>query len=67
MLTTNQNIETTIADEAQIETLPSDTEISARVLQIRQSWDLNERIERRDEAERRFSDLINTLTGSTAA
>ena len=46
---------------------PSDTEIAMRVLEIRRHWDLKERISRRDEAERRFNDLIQTLTESTAA
>lgn len=68
MLTTTQNItESQTAADVQNETLPSDNEIAARVLQIRQGWDLNERIQRRDEAERRFSTLIDTLTESTAA
>ena len=66
MLTNTQNASQT-ATEVQIDALPSDNEIAARVLEIRQKWDLNERIARRDEAERRFSDLMETLAQSVAA
>lgn len=68
MLTTTQNItgQTTRSTVDAVE-LPSDHEIAARVLEIRKGWDLNERIARRDEAERRFTDLIETLTQSVAA
>ena len=56
--------ETTSA--AQIETLPSDLEISRRVLQIRSKWSVSERVRRRREAEQRFNDLIDTLMGPAA-
>ncbi|QDT02816.1 hypothetical protein K227x_11940 [Rubripirellula lacrimiformis] len=52
---------------AQIETLPSDAEISRRVLQIRSSWSLSERVERRHEADRRFETLIEQLSICEAA
>jgi hypothetical protein len=43
------------------ETFVSDSEISARVLRIRSGWSVQERMERRREAERRFADLIESL------
>lgn len=67
LTTTNTITESQTTADVQNETFPSDNEIAARVLQIRQGWDLNERIQRRDEAERRFSKLIDTLSESTAA
>jgi hypothetical protein len=51
---------------AQIETLPSDLEISRRVLQIRSKWSLSERVRRRREAEQRFNDLVDSLMGPAA-
>ncbi len=51
---------------AQIETLPSDVEISRRVLRIRSKWTVTERIRRRREAEERFADLVDTLIGPAA-
>lgn len=48
----------------QVETLISDQEISRRLLSIRSSWTVAERIERRREAERRFSELLNALTAA---
>lgn len=53
--------------EANDHRLPSDAEIAGRVLEIRSGWDLNERISRREEAERRFNDLVRSLTESIAA
>jgi hypothetical protein len=50
----------------QIETLPSDVEISRRVLQIRSKWSVSERVRRRHEAEQRFADLVNCLMGPAA-
>ncbi len=46
---------------AQNETLPSDIEISRRVLRIRSGWTVGERVRRRREAERRFADLMTAL------
>ncbi len=51
---------------AQNETLPSDLEISRRVLRIRSRWSESERIQRRLEAEERFADLMCKLVGSAA-
>lgn len=51
---------------AQIETLPSDVEISRRVLQIRSKWTVSERVRRRREAEERFTDLLDSLMGPAA-
>jgi hypothetical protein len=48
----------------QDETLVSDEEISRRLLSIRSGWTVTERIERRREAERRFSELLNVLTAA---
>lgn len=45
----------------QNETFVSDAEISARVLRIRSGWSVQERMERRREAERRFANLIESL------
>jgi hypothetical protein len=45
----------------------SDAEIARRVLEIRSSWDLNERIARRAEADRRFNELLDALTSAHAA
>ena len=52
---------------AQIETLPSDLEISRRVSRIRSQWSVGERIRRRREAEQRFADLMDKLVGNDAA
>ncbi len=51
---------------AQNETLPSDLEISRRVLRIRSRWSESERIQRRLDAEVRFADLMCKLVGSAA-
>lgn len=45
----------------QNENFVSDSEISARVLRIRNGWSVQERMERRREAERRFANLIESL------
>ena len=59
-LTCEPNVsETTLI--AQNETLPSDLEISRRVLRIRSRWSAGERIQRRRDAERRFADLMVKL------
>lgn len=47
---------------AQNETAVSDIEISRRVMKIRSSWTLGERLRRRREAESRFADLLAALT-----
>ena len=60
MLTETQN-QTETRTAAQNETLPSDHEIADRVLAIRSGWDLNERIARREEADRRFRELVESL------
>lgn len=44
------------------ETLPSDAEISQRVLRIRSQWSVGERLRRRREAEQRFCDLMSALS-----
>ncbi len=49
------------------ETLPSDAEISRRVLRIRSTWSVQERVERRREAEQRFADLLYRLIESDVA
>jgi len=54
-------------DLSQIETLPSDTEIIRRVQAIRSQWSVSERLRRRQEADRRFSDLLDALSVDHAA
>ena len=67
MLTVMQEpVASTPADSAQIETLPSDFEISRRVMLIRSKWSLSERVRRRREAEQRFNDLVDSLMGPAA-
>ena len=68
MLTIAHN-ETQTADnnQAQIETAVSDVEISRRVLEIRAGWSVSERVRRRQEAERRFSNLLDALNAAEAA
>ena len=51
---------------AQNETLPTDLEISRRVLRIRSRWTIGERVRRRREAEQRFIDLMDALAGEAA-
>ena len=51
---------------AQNETLPSDAEISRRVLRIRSRWSVGERLRRRREAEQRFVDLMTVLADHAA-
>ena len=51
----------------QNETLPSDVEISRRVLRIRSGWTVSERIRRRHEAEQRFVDLMDKLIDAETA
>ena len=45
----------------------TDAEVSQRVLHIRSGWSVQERIGRRQEAERRFAELIEALAGASAA
>ena len=68
MLTlTNENSVSEQISVAQNETLPSDAEISRRVMRIRSGWSVGERVRRRREAEERFADLLDKLVGDTAA
>ena len=50
----------------QNETLPTDVEISRRVLRIRSRWSVGERLRRRREAEQRFADLMTALSVDAA-
>jgi hypothetical protein len=52
---------------SQNETLPSDVEISRRVMAIRSGWTVNERIERRRVADERFENLLDALCLAEAA
>ena len=52
---------------AQNETLLSDTEISQRVMAIRNQWSVSERVQRRRVAEERFVDLLDALCLAEAA
>ena len=68
MLTlTNQNNVSERTSVAQNETLPSDAEISRRVMRIRSGWSDGERVRRRQQAEERFADLMDKLVSDTAA
>ena len=55
------------AGEVQNETLPSNAEISQRVHRIRSGWTVEERVQRRHDADRRFEDLIDALMSAEAA
>lgn len=55
------------SESSQFETLPSDTEIFRRVQGIRSRWSVSERLRRRREADRRFSDLLDALSVDHAA
>ena len=46
---------------------PSPEEVYRRVREIRASWDLQERIARRREAQNRFENLVEALCGGHAA
>lgn len=48
---------------SQTENLPSDEEIFRRVESIQARWSPIERVERRLEADRRFEQLLDVLTG----
>lgn len=50
-----------------VETTPPDEEVARRVLKIRASWDLNERLRRREMAEERFEALLEALQCDTDA
>jgi hypothetical protein len=67
MLTATQPTVATSNNVTQIETLPSEAEISRRVLQIRSQWSIGERIQRKREAEQRFADLMCKLGLDIAA
>lgn len=68
MLTlTNQKSVSERISVTQNETLPTDSEISRRVMRIRSGWSDGERVRRRQEAEERFADLMDKLVGDTAA
>lgn len=56
-----------LTEVTQIETLPSDAEILRRVSRIRSQWTVSERIQRRNDAEERFADLMCKLGVDVAA
>lgn len=56
-----------VADRDQNETRPSDLEILRRVRNIRSTWTLAERMERRQEANKRFASLLEALAVDHAA
>ncbi|QDV40220.1 hypothetical protein Enr13x_00260 [Stieleria neptunia] len=53
-------------ETASQETNLSDAEILRRVRDIRASWSLSERAARREEADRRFENLIETIFAEAA-
>ncbi|QDS92538.1 hypothetical protein FF011L_12850 [Roseimaritima multifibrata] len=62
--TQTQNTTNRVANSnrrSQNETVLSDIEIAARVLAIRSSWDVNERLQRRRAADERFENLLDAL------
>lgn len=67
MLTLTKPAVATTTQAAQNETLPSDAEISRRVLRIRSQWTVSERLERKLAAEERFADLMCKLGVDVAA
>ena len=67
MLTVTEPTVANTTQQAQIETLPSDSEISRRVLSIRSQWSVFERLQRRRDAEERFADLMCKLGVDIAA
>lgn len=54
-------------NHAQNEIPLTDAEVSRRVLNIRSGWSVQERVERRHEAERRFAELIEALAENSSA
>jgi hypothetical protein len=54
-------------DNLASDALPSDQEISLRVLRIRSRWSPSERLRRRQMAEQRFADLLSALVIGEAA
>jgi hypothetical protein len=66
LTTDNENVSET-AIVTPVETLPSDAEISRRVLNIRSKWSVQERIARRREADNRFADLMCALIDADTA
>lgn len=67
LATTLEPIVAEMNTASQNETLPSDVEISRRVMAIRSSWTVNERIERRRAADERFENLLDALCLAEAA
>lgn len=45
----------------------TDAEVLQRVSRIRSGWSVQERVERRREAERRFAELVEVLADTVAA
>jgi hypothetical protein len=66
LTTDSENVSET-AIVTPVETLPSDAEISRRVLNIRSKWSVQERIARRREADNRFADLMCALIDADTA
>ena len=66
---TDEMMETTVAtqNETAVSDLTlTDVEIMRRVRNIRSSWSLSERRARREEADRRFENLIETIFAEAA-
>lgn len=62
-----QSFVSPVVDRYQNETQPSDLEILRRVRSIRSTWTLAERMERRQEANKRFASLLEALAVDHAA
>ncbi len=65
--TVSSEVASSWSDAAHNEIALSDSEIMARVDRIRSGWSVAERVARRREAERRFAQLIEALSDTTAA
>ncbi|TWU41598.1 hypothetical protein Q31b_30490 [Novipirellula aureliae] len=68
--TYNENVSDIITmpqNETMEANLVSDIEVSRRVLAIRSKWSVSERIRRREEANKRFGDLMDALGCGEAA
>lgn len=59
--TPSNDIVSQVTSATQNETNLSDTEILRRVREIRSTWSVTERLQRRREADQRFSNLLEAL------
>jgi len=67
MIANYENEEADFDAASQTATVLSDREIFERVSRIRRGWSVEERVERRKEAERRFAKLVDAIADAAAA